>query len=82
MPRKTIKGLEDEITILKARLAWQENLNRRLLVLLEDARDHFAAISKNIEIMLPGINVARDIYAKVVIDVREATHGQNKDTGG
>lgn len=77
MPRKTIKDLETEITLLQSRLIWQENLNKRLVVMLEDARDHFDAVGQNIEALLPIVHQARDVYAKVVIDVTEAIGAQN-----
>ena len=80
MPRKTIKALEEEILILKARNIWIEGINKELLTFLKTTTSYFTEIKVTHKSAALIVENTETICLQTIADIEEALNGRSKGT--
>lgn len=80
MPRKTIKDLNEEIIVLKARLEWTQGVNKALITLLDTTSSYLTELKANLRVLHSTADKAGSICKRTLSDVKEAIRGKGEGT--
>lgn len=72
-----LEKLEQDNTILRARVQWYTNVTQKLLVMVKNAADVFQAYEENVDQLRVELNKTKQIYSKLHTDLQEALNEQH-----
>ena len=71
--------LEQKNITLEARNAWLESVNRKMIVMIQNASDVLEEYVKGLEEMRDQMQITQRIYAKLSLDLEEAFNEKPTD---
>lgn len=64
--------LEQDNTILRAKLHWYANVTKKLLVMIKNAADVLEEYEKQVDLIRVELNKTKQVYSKLHTDLQEA----------